>query len=76
MPLWDEGAAPWVFKSVAEGSFEQINPSRGAKPVRLDFEFDRSDAAWAVAVSGPFKGRFEEAGYNPEGFEPAKGACD
>ncbi len=76
VPLWDAGAMPWVFMSVAEGSFVQVNPPAGAAPVRLDFEFDRSDAAWAVAVSGPFEGRFEEAGYNPEGFEPSRGECD
>lgn len=72
---WDD-ETPWVFTSVSDTVFEQVNAPAGSKPVRLEFELDPGTAAEAVVVSGGSKGRFEWGGYLPEGFEPEMGACD
>jgi hypothetical protein len=76
VPQWGD-KAPWVFKSVSEAVFEQINAPSGAKPVRLEFQLHPGHGGVeAVVASGGAKGRFEEAGYLPEGFEPEMGTCD
>ncbi len=71
-----ENSAPWVFTSVSDTVFEQVNAPKGKKPVKLTFELDPGTAAEAVVVSGGAKGRFEWGGYLPDGFEPEMGTCD
>jgi len=67
----------WVFKSVSDAVFEQVNAPAVTKPVRLEFELHYGHGGVeAVVVSGGAKGRFEEAGYLPDGFEPEMGTCD
>lgn len=76
VPQWGSEAS-WVFKSVADAVFEQVNTPAGTKPVRLEFELHYGHGGVeAVVVSGGAKGRFEEAGYLPDGFEPEMGTCD
>lgn len=76
VPQWGE-KEPWVFKSVSEAVFEQVDVPEGAKPVRLEFELHHGHGGiLGLDVSGGAKGRFDEAGYLPEGFEPEMGTCD
>ncbi len=76
VPQWGE-KAPWVFKSVSEAVFEQVDVPEGAKPVRLEFELHHGHGGvLGLVVSGGANGRFDEAGYLPEGFEPEMGTCD
>ena len=73
---WGE-AEPWVFESVSETTFEQANAASGEKPVRLEFQVHPGHGGVeAVVASGGAEGRFEEAGYLPDGFEPEMGTCD
>ncbi len=45
--------------------------------MRLEFQLNPGhQGVEAVLVSGGSKGRFEEAGYIPDGFEPAMGTCE
>ena len=76
VPQWDSKES-WVFKSVSEAVFEQVNAPAGTKPVRLEFQLHYGHGGVeAVVVSGGAKGRFEEAGYLPDGFEPEMGTCN
>jgi hypothetical protein len=76
VPQWGD-KAPWVFKSVSEAVFEQVDVAEGAKPVRLEFELHHGHGGiLGLDVSGGAKGRFDQGGYLPEGFEPEIGTCD
>jgi hypothetical protein len=76
VPQWG-GNPSWVFESVSDAAFEQVDVPAGATPVRLEFELHHGHGGVeAVVVSGGADGRFEEAGYVPEGFEPELGTCD
>lgn len=76
VPQWGE-KEPWVFRSVSEAVFEQVDVPAGAKPVRLEFELHHGHGGiLGLDVSGGANGRFDEAGYLPEGWEPEMGTCD
>ena len=76
VPQWGD-QTPWVFESLAENLFEQSNAAEGEEPVRLEFELHHGHGGiLGLLVSGGAEGRFEEAGYLPEGWEPEIGTCD